>query len=54
VWWFGFDAAHGGDVMPIHAELFKGIPRTEYRGLVYMTAEVNDLAEQLAALASAP
>ena len=62
-WWFGFDCAHAGDLIPMMAP--GGIPeldallaglRTlgEYRDFAYVTAELHGLAEQLAAYPFAP
>lgn len=60
VWWFGFDCAHGGDVMPrIEGQLRKiredGVEmpplRFEgdtYKDIAYVTAEVAELASALA------
>lgn len=62
VFWLGFDCAHAGDMTP--SELGRAVeanfaypftdPRTYgdvYRDFAYVTAEVTDLAKQLAALA---
>lgn len=65
VWWFGFDCAHAGDYCPKYARLSSIIPvrRCEgidgekpwpaetYKTVKYVTAEVERLAKQLAALA---
>ena len=60
VWWLGFDCAHAGDLAPgIRATLRRlDCPedmrfREEYRPLAYVRAEIESLAEQLAAI-SAP
>lgn len=50
VWWFGFDCAHAFDIIP-GMQFGTAGPRYEYRTLEYVTKEVNQLAEQLAALA---
>lgn len=54
VWWLGFDCAHAHDLIPT---IFAGVvrsggalPHDAYRDIAYVTAEVNDLAEQLAKL----
>ena len=44
-WWFGFDCAHGGDHCPAY---HRGYPTDVYRNLSYVTAQVNDLAYNLA------
>lgn len=55
VWWFGFDCAHGGDLVPGFIPLEKQIGRPmsfaregAYRDVAYVTAETKRLAEQLA------
>lgn len=59
-WWFGFDTAHYGDLAPkMEAELapirislgYDPEPRDTYRDVNYVRAEVERLAEQLAAVA---
>jgi len=55
VWWFGFDCAHAFDLCPtIDAKMrdyiFHGIPEGHYWTLEEVRAEVNQLADQLAAL----
>jgi len=64
VWWFGFDCAHAGDIMPgmdarwreIHRVLPSAafepqhFPGDTYKTLAYVQVETNQLAEQLAAL----
>lgn len=55
VWWFGFDCAHSGDETPgsnaaLGFRAYRGIG-DEYRDLAYVRAEVERLADQLAALA---
>lgn len=57
VWWFGFDCAHGGDIVPKFVDL-ETIPETSrmffqegvYRDMAYVTRETRELAEQLAAV----
>mgnify|MGYP001589404555 CR=1 FL=1 len=50
VHWFGFDCAHYGDFAPGHAASWRTIaPDDSYKGMAYVTAQVNGLAEQLAA-----
>ncbi len=56
-WWFGFDCAHGGDLVPklveYQAEYRAIFPCDEtYRNMEYVKNEAVALAEQLAALAS--
>lgn len=51
LWFFGFDAAHGGDLVPrmvilnFYSEISGDLP--EYRDMEYMTRETEKLAEQL-------
>lgn len=55
VWWLGWDAAHGSDLVPGTAALFseelRGLlaarPGYEYRTLAYVQAECAHLAQQL-------
>ncbi len=56
VWWLGFDCAHGGDVMPVHAALLSSIhskhpmsifPSYQYRNFDYVKDEVSKLASLL-------
>lgn len=49
VWWFGFDCAHGMDLMPMYKRLHDD---GEYRDMAYVRAEVAALALQLQAVAS--
>jgi hypothetical protein len=53
VWWFGFDCAHGGDLVPgmSHSphEFMMGQTLVSYKNLEYVTREIKSLAEQLAA-----
>lgn len=49
VWWFGFDCAHAGDLVPRLSEIYPGERwHCEYRDVTYVRAEVALLAEQLA------
>lgn len=55
VWWFGFDCGHAWDLMPCGSSpelLSKGIDIRfgTYRDLAFARAEVERLAEQLAAI----
>lgn len=56
VWWIGFDTGHAGDYMPGHEALFQRIGRLSwrendvYRDVVYVRAEVEQLAAQIAVL----
>jgi hypothetical protein len=62
VWWFGWDAAHAGDLMPGSAALIRTYeetaefadawPKDEYRNLAYVVEECALLAVQLAAMAA--
>lgn len=45
-WWVGFDCAHSGDLTP-GVTVFKG---DVYRDVAYVKAEVESLADQLAAM----
>lgn len=49
VWWFGFDCAHSGDLMPYEALRSPG--RGIYRSVEYVKHEVAKLAKQLAEVA---
>lgn len=60
VWWFGFDCAHFGDLLPGMAAYMRGdmVSMTEglqrddvYRDLGYVEAQISGLAAQLADLA---
>ena len=53
VWWFGFDCAHGFDVMPAYSAKWGGDcwPGSQYRDVGYVRGEIASLARQLAALA---
>ncbi len=44
-WWFGFDCAHPGDLVPAKG---KQTENEVYRNIDYVTNEVKKLAEQLA------
>lgn len=50
VWWLGFDTGHWGDLLPDLAR-HVGCPPGQYRDVAYVRAEVESLAEQLAAVA---
>ena len=53
--WFGFDCAHGFDVVPMLLTNGLDLGRDcEYRTLEYVTAECEYLAAQLAAIGAAP
>lgn len=49
VWWFGFDTAHSGDLRVYQTDTDRKFPMNhdEYRDLAYVTAETQQLAEQL-------
>lgn len=51
VWWFGFDCAHSGDLMPSYDHLYPQ-PSAVYRDVEYVRGQCADLARQLAAVAS--
>jgi hypothetical protein len=61
IWWFGFDCAHLGDLMPEmlnispkHGESMRGtIYEEHYRDVDYVAGEARSLAKQLAELARA-
>jgi hypothetical protein len=46
-WWFGFDAGHGGDIMP-YLMGDREIDGDIYKDFEYIKKEVEKLAEQLA------
>lgn len=50
VWWFGFDCAHVGDLIP-SIDIRGLTDRGEYRTIAYVQAEVTSLARQLAEVA---
>lgn len=52
VWWFGFDCAHPGDMMPDRGRISLVDLGDVYRDAAYVTAECAALAKQLTALAS--
>lgn len=61
VWWFGFDCAHGGDLVPGYISLGKKLALSMryfvfdgavYRDLNYVRNEVYKLARQLKAMES--
>lgn len=59
VWWLGFDCAHARDLSPKSraweaANGYAPIRDEEYRGVPYVTAETERLAEQLAAMVGEP
>lgn len=46
MWWFGFDCAHDGDIVP---KLLSTCPQSgEYRTLKYVRKEIATLASELA------
>lgn len=47
IWWFGFDAMHGGDLMPRMSGSRWVFGTPVYRDWSYMEREVLDLANQL-------
>ena len=51
-WWFGFDCAHWGDLVPQIVELLDREPNEfeTYRNFQYLRRETEGLAEQLATL----
>jgi len=62
VWWFGFDCAHGSDLLPAMVSReremmqhlsFQPLP-PPYRDLAYVTAECEFLAQKLKALVDLP
>ena len=54
LWWFGFDCAHGGDVIPDFSRRDLSWHRqSEYRDLAYVRAECARLAKQLSEVAHA-
>lgn len=51
MWWLGFDAAHAGDLIPMHVRCGTfGTPPDIYRDATYMKAECARLAEGLTTL----
>lgn len=58
VWWFGFDCAHAGDLVPGMADSAAEIQvlreRDVYRDFDYVRAEVAQLAKQLAEAKAEP
>lgn len=58
VWWFGFDTCHWNDLMPGHEAVLRpirSVPRPlldyrVYRDVEWVKAEVEKLAEQIAAV----
>jgi hypothetical protein len=51
VWWFGFDCGHGGDLTPLSLKYEPLFGDETYKDIPYVRAEVEALAEQLAAVA---
>lgn len=51
VWWFGFDTAHCGDLLPYHS-MRRARSGDVYRDLPYVVNEVTSLAAQLSERAS--
>ena len=54
-WWFGFDCAHAGDLVPLISRLLPNrlVPPRDwetYRNFQYVRRETENLAEQLATL----
>jgi hypothetical protein len=47
VWWFGFDCAHLGDVVPGMPSLSRELERGKYRDVAYVAHQVTQLAAQL-------
>lgn len=52
-WWFGFDCAHSGDMIPGHLRFGFDTGYDTYKDEAYVRRECELLAEQLAALAAA-
>ena len=48
LWWFGFDCAHPGDLVPYYSHLFNFENVPVYRDVGFVTNVVNGMAEQLA------
>jgi hypothetical protein len=49
LWWFGFDCAHAGDLIPSFAEEDRSAARGDvYRDQAYVVSECQSLAAQLA------
>lgn len=46
-WWFGFDCAHAGDLIPGHLRFGSARPHETYRDEAYVRAECESLAKQL-------
>lgn len=47
-WYFGFDCAHAGDLVPGTGSLIRHNPSGVYRDELYVMAEIENLAAQLA------
>lgn len=54
VWWFGFDCAHSGDLVPAHCCRRTAFIGEVYRDLAYVYAETTLLAAQLAFAGTLP
>jgi hypothetical protein len=57
VWWLGFDCAHIDDVVPVSARFvweLSALRHCAYRDMVWVRAEVESLAAQLAAVYDTP
>lgn len=54
VWWFGFDCAHSGDLLPrwIKEEPVMVFKDDTYKTIDYVREEVTNLAKQLASIAT--
>jgi hypothetical protein len=55
VWWFGFDCAHAGDIVPTSSHAVRSVCSEadwKYRDLAYVQAECEKLAAQLFAAAN--
>jgi hypothetical protein len=52
VWWLGWDASHGGDLMPVLEALLGPVrpPYGVYRDIAYVRSENAQLAAQLAVM----
>jgi len=49
-WWFGFDCAHAGDLVPSISRLIPNRDWETYRNFQYVRRQTKNLAEQLATL----
>lgn len=52
VWWFGFDCAHWGDLVPSFEACGRVLGYGTYKGIAYVRREVVSLAAQLGAIQS--